>query len=278
MAAAGDQLKEGLEYAKSGQTKRVAYLAGRIEAAVQGRADRAYSTVLRVTPFTGEQWDRVVAGLTEGAVYAAKLLAGEMPANIEDVFVPLGLKLFPTEISDVQVSCTCADHQAAMRGGADGEANLAGGFWCKHVCCVSHLFAERLATEPFLMFLLRGVEGQDLLERLRQRRAVVSAALGSTPVYTQRVVGVSDQQATPLSESLTRFWDASPELQHLEFPIEPPAVSHPLLRRLGPSPFQNAAFPLVGLLASCYDTISQDALKLEDVEESEPEAGESERV
>lgn len=277
MAATGDQLKEGLEYAKSGQTKRVAYLSGRIEAAVQGRADRAYSTVLRLTPFTGEQWDRVVAGLTEGAVYAAKLLAGEMPANIEDVFVPLGLKLFPTEISDVQVSCTCAEHQAASRAAQEkGEAGS--GFWCKHVCCVSHLFAERLATEPFLMFLLRGVDGQDLLERLRQRRAVVSAALGSTPVYTQRVVGVSDQQAKPLNEELARFWDSNPELQQLEFPIEPPAVSHPLLRRLGPSPFQNAAFPLVGLLASCYDTISLDALRLEVSESSEDREGDAEGV
>jgi hypothetical protein len=45
----------------------------------------------------------------------------------------------------------------------------------------------------------------------------------------------------------------------LDIPLSPPPVSHPILRRLGQSPFVNATFPLVGLLASCYDTISQAA-------------------
>lgn len=257
LAAGGDQMKEGLEYAKSGQTKRVGYVAGRIEASVQGRATRAYSTLIKMAPFSAEQWDRVVAGLTEGAVYAAKLLAGEMPANIEDVFVPLGLKLFPTEATDVSVSCTCSDYMAAANGSGGPE------LWCKHICCVAHLFADRLSAEPFLMFSIRGVDGPDLLERLRHRRAVVSAALGATPVYPQRITGVSDITPRTLEEEAERFWEIGPELHAMDIPIEPPVVSHPLLRRLGPSPFVGAAFPLVGLLASCYEVVSADAVSVE---------------
>lgn len=262
-AAPGELLKEGLEYAHLGQTKRFAHSPGRIEAAIQGRESRAYTTVMRMSTFTPEHWDRVVVGLTEGAVYAAKLLAGEMPANIEDVFVPLGLKLFPSEPADIEVSCSCADYQSAAmrRAQADPEStDPLPSLWCKHVCCASYLFAEQLAAEPFLMFSLRGVDGQDLLERLRQRRAVVSAALGATPVYTQRITGVSDGDARPLEGDVAHFWECGPDIGDLDLPIEPPAVSHPLLRRLGPSPFANAPFPLVGLLASCYEAISEATL------------------
>ena len=48
------------------------------------------------------------------------------------------------------------------------------------------------------------------------------------------------------------------------------ARHHPLLRRLGPSPFESSRFPFVGLLATCYDVISKAALMNDD--ESAPEA------
>ncbi|MBY0260823.1 MAG: hypothetical protein K2Q20_00665, partial [Phycisphaerales bacterium] len=58
------------------------------------------------------------------------------------------------------------------------------------------------------------------------------------------------------------FWTApDPEaLAGLDMPIALPEVSHPLLRRVGPSPFVGAKFPLVGLLATCYDVISQSVI------------------
>ncbi len=267
-AASGEILKESLTaYAEAGQTRRIAYLPGRIEAAVQGRADRAYTTMLRVVPFSPEHWDRVVEGLSEGAVYAAKLLAGEMPSNIEDVFAPLGLRLFPMDASDVSVSCSCVDFRDKEAANAKAEGEPKPEFWCKHIVCVAYLFAERLSVEPFLMFALRGVEGQDMLDRLRQRRAVTGAALGATPVYKQRVPGVSDREPKPFEADLDHFWHAGVDLTQIDMPIEPPAVSHPLLRRLGPSPFLAAAFPLVGLLASCYEAISEDALRGEPTSE-----------
>ena len=55
----------------------------------------------------------------------------------------------------------------------------------------------------------------------------------------------------------------------------PPAVHapHALLRRLGPSPLRGR-FPLVGLLASVYDTVAQRALSLRDrAERIEDEEG-----
>ncbi len=62
------------------------------------------------------------------------------------------------------------------------------------------------------------------------------------------------------------------ELQHVPPPHH---VSHALLRRLGPPPLKGK-FPLVGLLASIYDSVAEYAVKLRDRAEhiDEPDEGE----
>lgn len=302
-AVVGQPLIEGLDYARQGQTKRMTIGPGSVVGGVQGRSDRPYTPTISVATFTTEQWDKVVESMSEGAIYAAKLLAGELPPNIEDIFGPLGLKLFPTEPSELTVSCDCRAmmqaHSEATAAAARAIAQRTGqpvketpawtdsndSPWCKHVCCIAYLLAHKLATEPFLMFTLRGMEGKDLLERLRQRRTLTGMAGISTPVYPQRVPGVSDASFPTLEEVADRFWDAGPGLHDIDLPLGPPPVSHPLLRRLGPSPFTNAQFPLVGLLASCYDTISEAARRTDEApaaeeaeppRESEPESSEPE--
>jgi uncharacterized Zn finger protein len=260
-AGEGNALVEGLEYAKEGQTKNLAITPGRVEASVQGRSDAPYATSLTLEVIGHEQWDRAVHAMSEGAIYAAKLLSAELPPNIEDVFVPLGLKLFPGGPGDARASCTCADFERRQR-----DAREAGdpAKWCKHLCCVAYLFASRLASEPFLAFALRGMDTHELLDRLRQRRQVVGAALGATPVYPARVPGVSDVDSPALDANLASFWRLGESAKELDLSPQPPQVSHPLLRRLGQSPWTGATppanFPLVGLLASCYDVISKRAV------------------
>ncbi|MBX3381662.1 MAG: hypothetical protein KF805_16325 [Phycisphaeraceae bacterium] len=273
-AAPGKRAVDGLEYASLGQTKSLIIEHSSFVASVQGRAERPYQVKFQIEPLTPEQWEKVGGVMTDQAVYAAKLLAGDLPANIEDVFVPLGLKLFPTEASEITFSCTCADFQAEERTrNAQKAAGEAPGplLWCKHGACAAYLLAQRLAGDPFVMFKLRGLDGQELLERLRHSRAVANSSKTNPSVYAGRVPGVSD--TGPVAFEATRdFWELDSEIENLEAPIVPPPVSHPLLRRLGPSPLVGLAkaggeappsFPLVGLLASCYEVISEATLREE---------------
>lgn len=246
-AAQGDAIVQGLDYAKQGQTRRMSIEPGKILAAVQGRAERAYSVSLTLATYPEAQWQKVGETMAAQAAPAARLLAGELPPNIEEIFAPLGIKLVPTDPADITPVCTC------------GHITTAGTPWCKHACCVVYLLADRLRAEPFLIFKLRGQLVDDVLEGLRQRRAVTSSAGGSAPACSPRIPGMTDVQAPPLDQDLSRFWDAGPELDAFDAPPTPPPVSKPLLRRLGPSPFDKAAFPLVGLLATCYDIIAEKA-------------------
>jgi uncharacterized Zn finger protein len=232
--------------------------------------------------------------MSSQARYAAALLAGELPPNIEDLFAPAGLVLFPTGASDLSVSCECDVFTGKPHDFGPGDPSVgaapppppapvrtkrnggAGIPWCKHVCCLMYLIADKLGANPMVIFMLRGMPEQDLLERLRQARALQGLQRtggGAIPVYTPHVAGVTTT-SLPLEQSLANFWtaDEPDALDSLDMPIAPPEVSHPLLRRVGPTPFVGAKFPITGLLATCYDVISEAVIREAEGPPPAPEA------
>lgn len=247
-AANGDAMREGLEYARLGQTRSVEVEPGNYVGFVQGRADKPYRTHLGLTALNESQWESALEAMSDQAVYAAKLLAGELPTNIEDLFAPLGVRLFPTDPAEITVSCSCKEEVRP---------------WCKHAVCLAQVLAQHLAKDPFLIFTMRGLPGEELIERLRQRRSL-SGVVGLAPVYVQRPAEIAEIPTTPIEELTEHFWQLGPGVAQLQTPIEPSEVSRPLLRRLGPSPFSESRFPLVGLLATCYELISGAVIASED--------------
>src|SRR5262249_59316037 len=97
-------------------------------------------------------WRKVVKKLTEQPLFAAKLLAGEMPQDIEPIFTAAGLSLFPARQNDLKTRCSCPDSSNP----------------CKHIAAVYYLLGEEFDRDPFLMFTLRGLTREELFERLEQ--------------------------------------------------------------------------------------------------------------
>ncbi len=249
----GDHLAEGLEYARSGQTRRIEFGAGAIAGNVQGRQPRAYRTELKLSVCSPEEWERTIVLMADQAIFAAKLLAGEIPDGIDEVVAGAGTRLFDVHAADLSASCTCT-----------------GPTYCKHVACLALLTTEALHRDPFLMFKLRGLPAPDFLERLRQRRALTSSETGLAFAYTHQAVPGAESPLPPLEEQGAHFWEAGHELDRLETTLEPPEVSNALLRRLGQSPFEGR-FPLVGLLATCYETISRSVIESNINQDDEPD-------
>lgn len=234
---------EGLDYARSGQTASLQITPTGAEATVQGRQPRPYTVRISPETLSPTDWDRVVAIMAREAVYSAKLLAGEMPPLVEQPFVSLGKQLVPTDANTVKRSCTC---------GLPAP--------CKHVACVGALVIERLAGDPLLAFTLRGLDGQRLLERLQEARAI--ATRGVARAHSTPPAAEVAPEALPLERCIESFWRPGRQLDEIPGETEPFAP-HALLRRLGPSPLQGK-FPLVGLLASIYDSIAENGRKLRD--------------
>ncbi len=246
---------EGVEYARLGQTRRLVIEPGKAVAQIQGRAERAYSVSLAIPVLPAEQQAKIVRFLGEQARYAARILAGELPQDVRDgIESAHSIRLVPAANDSVNWSCTCAQSREMS---AEGRA-------CKHVACLAYLVGERLMLEPLLAFTLCGIPAQDLIERIRDVRASTAAGGRPVPVYRPGIPYVSDQTAPNIHECSDNFWSTDEELLALDYPIHNPEISHPLLRRLGTSPFAASSFPLIGFLATCYDTVTARVLASED--------------
>ncbi|MBL8746789.1 MAG: hypothetical protein JNK58_10590 [Phycisphaerae bacterium] len=256
------ELKEGFEYARSGQARGLTIEPGRVTALVQGRAVRAYKVVLQLQTFDDAQWERVISVMAEQAIVGGRLLAGEPTEDLPKVFEAVGLILFPTGAGDVVVACAAPNERP----------------WCKHACCVALLVAEMLEKNPLQILTLRGMPAGELVERLRDRRSAATAAAypgasggGGGPGLRAGDIGSRlPETSPPLESTIEDFWQAGPGLADLETPIRQPEVSHALLRRLGPSPFTEGKFPLLGLLATCYDVIGASAVERPENDENRP--------
>ena len=236
-------MAEGLEYARRGQTITLDVGLGVVEAQVQGRAPGPYRTVLRVPQLEQSQWEDSIDAMAREAIYAAKILAGELPQSAEGLFRAAGAELCPAD-GIIDAACTCE---------TSGP--------CKHSAAIGYLAAEQLDETPLLMFTLRGMRASQVAKRLVQTRAVQShghAAAHGDAAFTMTV-----DDAPPLEECLEEFWRCGPELSEIEKLPPPDHAPHALLRRMGPSPLPGR-FPLVGLLASVYDTVRGAAIDLRD--------------
>ncbi len=147
-------------YAQSGNILSLEFKESNVVAKVQGTAPKPYKVKLQLDPFSDEQWGYVVESMAEQAIFSAKLLAGEMPLDIETVFTQNGLSLFPFNQFDIHSRCDCPD-----------PVNP-----CKHIGAVYYLLGDRFSEDPFVLFQLRGRSKPQILEELRARRR----ALGET--------------------------------------------------------------------------------------------------
>lgn len=235
-------LDEGLRYARLGQTIALEISAGRIDAQVQGRAPKPYQLTIQISAFSEEQWQGIVGRMAEEAVYLVKLLAGDLPDAIHRLLASMNLALLPHEFAVMHPACSCAEEKP-----------------CKHLAAVGYLFAEQLATKPLVLLTLLGMPSETLIDRLRQQRMI--QARGSAAAHVDPWIERLRSPAPPLESCLDDFW-RSPSVPRQEIPPSN-HLPHALLRRLGPSPLKGR-FPLAGLLASVYDTVSRHAIRIRD--------------
>ncbi|MEY4535133.1 MAG: hypothetical protein RLZZ246_1451 [Planctomycetota bacterium] len=233
---------EGLQYAQSGQVVTMEVQPGVARMKVQGRATRPYECSMTFHPWTGEQWTAVVAAMSQEAIHAARLLTGELPQGAERIVAGLGLRLFPAGLkaADPIVECACKEPKP-----------------CKHVHAAACILAERIEVDPLVLFTLRGLAGERLLERIQEHRALTSRGVQSA--HNPPPIAQHPPELPPITDQLHDFWRPGRALAELDEAAAPQHVPHALLRRLGPSSL-GGRFRLVGLLASAYDTIRQRGL------------------
>ena len=212
----------------------VAIDKGLVNAAVQGSRPKPYKVTIKVTALTAPEWERVQAALAEQALFTAKLLAGEMPQDIEQVFKGVGLSLFPERLRDLETDCSCPDYSNP----------------CKHIAAVYYLLGEEFDRDPFLLFQMRGITREELLSHL--------TAAGPTEAETEGAEAVA---AEPLSADTTLFWSGAPLPDDPFGEVKAPPVAAALLKRLGGFPFWRGATSLLDALGPLYEPASAQGME-----------------
>jgi uncharacterized Zn finger protein len=239
------RLRRGRSYARRGQVISLEEKPGGLAARVQGSRPTPYKVTFTVSPLSSAQWEMAIDAMAEQAIFAAQLLAGEMPKQIEETFAASSVSLFPTKPGDLVTDCTCPDFYNP----------------CKHIAAVHYILADRFDEDPFMLFRLRGRNQEQVMQALRQRRT------GGLPAEEDE--REAPENVFPLDQLLDHFWDMAAKLEPFSVTIRAPQIEAPLLRRLGDPAF----FPglsLQNMLIPVYQAITRAALTSAFAEEDEP--------
>ena len=213
------RLSRGRSYARRGQVIEINIKPGHITARVQGSRRTPYRVSISLQPLSDDQWDRVFDELAEQAIFAAQLLNGEMPLDIEQVFEAIDIPLFPATRGDIETVCSCPDW-----------ANP-----CKHIAAVYYLLGEQFDEDPFLLFELRGRDKEAVIAALRERRTQPVETSDEVPVGAPAVGAV---ETVTLDECLDCYWTLGAGVEDMALRLTTPAVDMALLKRLGVPDFE----------------------------------------
>lgn len=218
----GARLQRGRTYARRGQVLGIEVKPGRVDARVQGSRSDPYRVAISIAPFTADERKRFAAALAASPLHLAKLLAGEMPQDIESVLEGKRISLFPARQSELTTDCSCPDWSNP----------------CKHIAAVYYLLGEEFDRDPFLLLSVRGIAREDL------------AGPPSAPAAPVAEVAVAASD---------NFWEGARPTLDLIGDIDPRARLA-LLERLGPFPFWRSEHPLAEVVGPVLDAAAKRAM------------------
>lgn len=233
------RLSRGRSYARKGQVVSIDVENGSIHALVQGSRPDPYEVTIEMDPLSEQSWNLLIDALSKKAIYTARLLAGELPLEIEDIFKELKVLLLPSHHSHLKTDCSCPDWSNP----------------CKHVAAVLYLLGEEFDRDPFLLFKARGMDRETFLKLLEQRSQI------DKPMPKEEV-------GEPLCSDPVIFWQLTEiKSDWLLGAFEKPDKSGILSKSLGKFPFWHGEQNLDEFLEKVYNDTTDYALKLLDSKE-----------
>lgn len=257
------------------RVQRLEVKPGTIQAQVRDRETGLCNVTVTLPQFSDAQWQTIIDGLAGQAIFAAQMLAGDLPTEIEQVFTRAGVSLLPADETELHVHCSACGAQ-----GRPGDINRQAASLpiCLHVEAVFRQMSTMLADDPWLLFQLRGMDRPQILQSLRERRlndhpqervlpAPQSVADPENHAFFRlnpdpENIGWLDNRIHALDADMEQFWGDAALLENLTHHLGRPEIELTLLRRLGYPPFASHSMESYDALAQVYRQVTEAVLKL----------------
>lgn len=146
------RLGRGKNYALSGQVMKLEIAGNRVSAQVVGTREEPYQVTIDFRVPEGKGRKRIIEKIAREPMMVARLLADDMPTEVEMIFNEEGYDLFPggklaPGKYDMTTSCSCPDYVNP----------------CKHTSAVLLILGEEVARKPATLLELRGIMIEELM-------------------------------------------------------------------------------------------------------------------
>ncbi len=168
-----NRIGRGRSYVRHGAVLDLKIHAGKVTALVQGSRSKPYSLDIEIKPILKSKWNKIKKACGGKLTSVTKLLDGEFPKELQEVFTEKGKGLFPSP-REINFNCSCPDW-ASM---------------CKHIAAALYGIGSRLDDDPSLFFTLRKVKLDDLISDVVKGKS--KTMLSKAKKKSSRVIDDSD--------------------------------------------------------------------------------------
>ncbi len=140
-----NRLPRGRTYARNGSVCHLGISEGRIDAIVSG--SELYNITIKIKPLPQSKWQKLRNQCSGQIGSILELLQGKFSNQVMEIVTHPDHGLFPNP-REIETNCSCPDW-----------ADL-----CKHLAAVFYGVGARLDHQPELLFKLRGVDHQELID------------------------------------------------------------------------------------------------------------------
>jgi uncharacterized Zn finger protein len=157
------RIPRGRTYVRNGSVLDLQIARREVAAMVAGSS--LYKVKITIAPVTAARWKAICRDCAGAIDSVVELLQGRLAKGVMDRVCRQGDGLFPSP-EEIKLSCSCPDW-------AD---------MCKHVAAALYGVGARLDENPQLLFVLRGVDENDLLANAGQDLALTRAVPGAAKI------------------------------------------------------------------------------------------------
>lgn len=246
------RLQRGRAYRTDNRVLKFDQKANNIKATIRGNInlyfgvteEPRYRVIMTFKTIPPKAWDLAIEKIGNNAAWLSKLMLNEIPSDIDEAFEKNNL--LPKSYNDVEASCTCPDYDNP----------------CKHIAGIYYRLANRLDSNPMMLFSLKGIEPEALRNALKKTELGQAFAEHlSTPdnltlehslfLYPE----INTSQVMPSTSTQENFWGLKPfEKEEKSNELESPITAALIKKQGDHPPFWHRHNSFISLMENFYET------------------------